>query len=75
MMDYALRRRFSFYEVETAFGKPKFKVYLEKYIHTAAVVDKVINRFKELNTKQMQNSSYTLSKLSSEKMTYPTIRL
>lgn len=51
MMDYALRRRFSFYEVEPAFGKPKFKVYLEKYIHTAAVVDKVINRFKELNTK------------------------
>ena len=51
MMDYALRRRFSFYEVEPAFGKPKFKAYLEKYIHAAAVVDKVINRFKDLNTK------------------------
>ena len=34
MMDYALRRRFSFFEIEPAFDTPMFKRYLERYIHT-----------------------------------------
>ncbi|BAL01386.1 putative 5-methylcytosine-specific restriction enzyme B [Oscillibacter valericigenes Sjm18-20] len=51
MMDYALRRRFAFFEVKPAFDKPKFKSYIEKYIRTTSVVDQVINRFTELNKK------------------------
>lgn len=45
MMDYALRRRFSFYEVEPAFAKASFRSYLEAHISTREIVDKVIYTF------------------------------
>ena len=48
MMDYALRRRFSFFDVEPAFDKPAFKTHITKYVG-AAVADKVITRFIDLN--------------------------
>ena len=48
MMDYALRRRFSFFDVEPAFDKPAFKAHITKYVG-AAVADKVITRFIDLN--------------------------
>lgn len=62
MMDYALRRRFSFYEVEPAFGKHMFRAHLEKYIKTSAIVDKVINRFKDLNIKIADEETSGLGK-------------
>ena len=51
MMDYALRRRFCFYEIEPAFPKPKFKKHLLKYLKAAEVADEVISRLCELNAK------------------------
>lgn len=62
MMDYALRRRFSFYEVEPAFGKTIFRTHLEKYIHTQAVVDKVVERFTDLNKKIADEETSGLGK-------------
>lgn len=62
MMDYALRRRFSFYEVEPAFGKPVFRTHLEKYIHTQTIVNKVIDRFKDLNKKIADEETSGLGK-------------
>lgn len=62
MMDYALRRRFSFYEVEPAFGKPMFRTHLEKYIQTSTIVDKVIDRFKDLNRKIADEETSGLGK-------------
>lgn len=48
MMDYALRRRFSFFEVEPAFDKESFKNHISTYV-SSTVVDKVVSRFNELN--------------------------
>ena len=51
LMDYALRRRFSFFEIEPAFNNAKFKNHLKKIIHDSSVVDLVIERLKALNDK------------------------
>ena len=61
MMDYALRRRFSFFDVEPAFDKPAFKSHLTKYVGTA-MVDKVVSRFKELNIKIADEDNSGLGK-------------
>ena len=62
LMDYALRRRFSFYEVEPAFDKDAFKNHLSSYIHDATVVTKVVERFIELNKKIADEESSGLGK-------------
>ena len=63
MMDYALRRRFSFFDVEPAFGKDSFKTYLkEKVINDDAIITKVIDRFKALNTKIADEDNSGLGK-------------
>ncbi len=49
IMDYALRRRFSFFDVEPAFNTEKFKEHLKRRIHKEDVVNKVVERFKKLN--------------------------
>ena len=49
MMDYALRRRFSFFDVEPAFGTEMFRKHLESYIHTNGIVEKINKRFGKLN--------------------------
>ena len=61
MMDYALRRRFSFFDVEPAFDKPAFKPHLTKYV-SAATADKVISRFKDLNKKISDEDNSGLGK-------------
>lgn len=61
MMDYALRRRFSFFDVEPAFDKTAFKPHLTKYV-SAAMADKVISRFKELNKKISDENNSGLGK-------------
>lgn len=61
MMDYALRRRFSFFDVDPAFDKEAFKTHLLQYIETS-VVDKVIARFKELNKKIADEDNSGLGK-------------
>ncbi|MCM1578046.1 MAG: AAA family ATPase, partial [Ruminococcus sp.] len=44
MIDYALRRRFAFYEMKPAFGNGKFKAYAEKVKNAAyrSVIDEVV---------------------------------
>lgn len=62
MMDYALRRRFCFYDIEPAFPKPKFKKHLLKYLKLTGVADAVIDRLTELNDKIADESTSGLGK-------------
>lgn len=62
MMDYALRRRFSFFDIEPAFAKPAFKEHLRTYIHDGLIIDKVINRLTDLNTKIADENNSGLGK-------------
>lgn len=62
MMDYALRRRFSFFDVEPAFEKQQFKDYLKGYITDSSIVNKVIDRFTELNRKIADEETSGLGK-------------
>ncbi len=61
MMDYALRRRFSFFDVEPAFDKPAFKTHVMKYV-SATIADKVVTRFLELNKNIADENSSGLGK-------------
>ena len=47
LMDYALRRRFSFMELKPAYDTPSFKKYISSI--NSVLLDKVINGIKELN--------------------------
>lgn len=49
LLDYALRRRFSFFEVSPAFDNSTFRKYLERIGNPAKVVS-VINEIKSLNS-------------------------
>lgn len=62
MMDYALRRRFSFFDVEPAFAKDQFRDYLKGYITDTGIVNKVIDRFTELNSKIADEETSGLGK-------------
>ena len=62
MIDYALRRRFSFFEIEPAFGKPAFKEYLKQYVHDESILNKIINKFTALNEHISDENSSGLGK-------------
>ena len=47
LIDYALRRRFSFYKVKPAFNNGKFKQYIESYLDER--FERLIEQIKELN--------------------------
>lgn len=49
IMDYALRRRFSFYEVEPAFGKDNFMNHLKANGVTEPMIKKINDNFVALN--------------------------
>jgi MoxR-like ATPase len=49
MVDYALRRRFSFVFLKPAFDHPKFRAHLERAGAAARIVDEVISRVSALN--------------------------
>lgn len=49
IMDYALRRRFSFYEIEPAFGKDNFKHHLKANGVTESMIKKINDNFIALN--------------------------
>lgn len=50
MVDYALRRRFAFYDVKPAFNKPEFKNYLLKENKLSVQqIDYICNRINKLN--------------------------
>lgn len=48
LMDYALRRRFSFIEICPAFGKPSFINYLKSFLNEE-LVNKINKKFTQLN--------------------------
>ena len=62
LMDYALRRRFSFFEIEPAFSSPKFKEHIKKFIKDNDVVKMVIDRMTELNGKIADEENSGLGK-------------
>lgn len=62
LMDYALRRRFCFYEIEPAFGKPKFKNHILQYLKVAGVADRVVDKLVELNNKIADENTSGLGK-------------
>lgn len=62
LMDYALRRRFCFYEIEPAFGKPQFKNHILQYLKVAGVADKVVDKLVELNNKIADENTSGLGK-------------
>lgn len=51
LMDYALRRRFSFFEIDPAFENDKFKEHLKSFLSNDKVIKAVIDRMTELNGK------------------------
>ena len=61
MMDYALRRRFLFVDVDPAFDKPSFKLHLKTYVGTD-IADKVVSRLSDLNKKIADENSSGLGK-------------
>ena len=51
LVDYALRRRFAFYEVEPAFSKPEFKKYLiNKNNINSDFVEQLCSKFNKVNS-------------------------
>ena len=51
LMDYALRRRFSFFEIDPAFKNDKFKAHFQTFLSNNKVIKAVIDRMTELNDK------------------------
>ena len=51
MVDYALRRRFSFYELEPMFTSPKFRKLLENNKIDKLLIEKLIEKMCQLNEK------------------------
>lgn len=49
LVDYALRRRFGFITVETAFTKPQFRALLRRYQVSDELITKIIRRVEQLN--------------------------
>lgn len=49
MVDYALRRRFGFVEVEPAFDRPEFQAYLRKRRVSEAILNRILQGMLQLN--------------------------
>lgn len=62
MMDYALRRRFSFFEVEPAFGNAAFTKHVEDITGSKDIAKKVNKKFKQLNEKIADEDTSGLGK-------------
>lgn len=51
MVDYALRRRFRFINIEPAFNSEKFRKHLERNNIEIDIIEKIISKFNRLNRK------------------------
>lgn len=51
LVDYALRRRFSFIELEPKFESPQFRQYLESFGVEPHLITKIVDRMTQLNEK------------------------
>ena len=58
ILDYALRRRFSFYDIKPVFNSDKFIKYLKTFIDEKKYIDKINNGFSNLN-KKIADVSYS----------------
>lgn len=56
MVDYALRRRFSFINIEPAFHSEKFKAFLIHKGVSQGFVDKIVQSMEEVNTEIIRDS-------------------
>jgi 5-methylcytosine-specific restriction protein B len=59
MVDYALRRRFTFLDLRPAFDKPEFQSYLATMGVEGVLIDQIVSRMKELN-EQIRNEKTRL---------------
>lgn len=50
MVDYALRRRFAFFDIEPSFESPVFEAVLSAHGVPTSLIDRIRNRMGELNT-------------------------
>lgn len=57
MVDYALRRRFSFVDLKPEFSSPKFKDYLAGKGVAGSIIDRIIKRMEEINTQITQDGT------------------
>ena len=59
MVDYALRRRFSFFEFKPEFNKPEFKNFLKNKNVNAKTIDRIVNNISKVN-QQISNDNFEL---------------
>lgn len=56
LVDYALRRRFSFFDIKPSFNSPKFKSWMVSKGLTTPIVDHIIQKVGALNLEIAQNT-------------------
>jgi 5-methylcytosine-specific restriction protein B len=56
MVDYALRRRFSFIDLEPCFGSSRFRTFLQNHGVEKQLIDKIVERMINLNKKISSDS-------------------
>ena len=59
MVDYALRRRFSFFEFKPEFDKPEFKNFLKDKNVNAKTIDRIVNNISKVN-QQISDDNFEL---------------
>ena len=59
MVDYALRRRFSFFEFNPEFNKPEFKNFLNNKNVNAKTIDRIVNNISKVN-QQISDDNFEL---------------
>ena len=59
MVDYALRRRFSFFEFKPEFNKPEFKNFLKDKNVNAKTIDRIVNNISKVN-QQISDDNFEL---------------
>ena len=59
MVDYALRRRFSFFEFKPEFDKPEFKNFLKDRNVNAKTIDRIVNNISKVN-QQISDDNFEL---------------
>ena len=59
MVDYALRRRFSFFEFKPEFDKPEFKNFLKDKNINAKTIDRIVNNISKVN-QQISDDNFEL---------------
>tara|TARA_Y100001970_G_C14240949_1_gene864872 strand:+ start:886 stop:2832 length:1947 start_codon:yes stop_codon:yes gene_type:complete len=59
MVDYALRRRFSFFELGPEFDKPEFKIFLKNKNVNSKTIDRIVDNISKVN-QQISDDNFEL---------------